>query len=98
VPHGAEDATRERPGMLAVVQHHLAADDVVHAFRALRPPGHTGGPVVGYLVLFHPDARRLEGQPTNRVFEAQELPCPPTHPIPGRAEIIDRKDRSLRWP
>ena len=44
---GAEDSTGKRSGRLAVVQHHLAADDdVVHAFRALHPPGRPGGPVV----------------------------------------------------
>src|SRR2546428_11821703 len=58
---GAEDATRQRPGMSAMGQHDLPADDdVIHAVRALHPPGHPGAAVVRDLVLLHPDAREVE--------------------------------------
>src|SRR5207253_7948360 len=67
LPRGAEDATRKRPGMPAMVQHHLAADDdVVHAVGGLHPPGHTRGPIVRHLVLLHPDAREVEDHQIGR--------------------------------
>src|SRR5437867_8134829 len=98
-PPGAQDATRKRSGVLALLQHDLAPDDdVMHAFRALHAPGRAGRSVVSHLVLLDADgreiehhevgrqafadqptiaqpqdARGLEGEPPDGVFERQEL-------------------------
>ena len=57
--------------MPAVVQDDLAADDhVVHAVRALHPPGRSRRSVVGDLVLLHPDAGEVEDHEVGR----QSLP------------------------
>src|SRR5262245_54338530 len=64
---GPEHATRERPGVLALLQHDLAADDhVMDTFGALHPAWRARRAVVGDLVVLDADRREIEHHEVGR--------------------------------
>src|SRR5262249_31546946 len=64
---GPEHATRERPGVFALLQYHLPADaDVVHALGALPPARRGGRTVVRDLVLLDANRREVEHHEVGR--------------------------------
>src|SRR5260370_10503512 len=87
-PSGAEHPAGERPGVLAVVQHDLAADDdVLDALRALHPPRRAVRPVVGDLVLSHADAREIEDHEVRRQPLAHQAAIVQTHDAGGLERV-----------
>src|SRR5262245_35300333 len=103
-PPGPEDASGKRPRVLAVVHHHLAADDhLVHAVRALHPPRRSVGPIVRDLVLDHADAREIEDHEIGRHALPDEAAVTQTHDARGLEReatngVFQRQELTLPHP
>src|SRR5262245_14250741 len=81
---GAEHPSRQGPGVLAVVEHGLAAHHhVVHALGALHPARGAVRAVAGDLVFLHPDRGQVEDHEVCHHALAHQAPIGETHDARG---------------
>src|SRR5438093_2852762 len=101
---GAQHAAGEGAGVLAVLQHHLAADDdVVHAFGALDPTRRAGRSVVGDLVLLDADRREVEHHEVARQSLADHSAVVQAHDAGGLERVptdrvLEREQLAIAHP